>query len=91
MRGYKPGGSISALIGLALLISCTAPASPSTQSPSSHSISLSRSPALFQFVASAAIFSASSTSVFLRAMASPRAASRAARASQAFSSAMPAS
>src|SRR5439155_17814842 len=35
VKGYRPGGYISALIGLALLISCTAPASPSTQSPSS--------------------------------------------------------
>ena len=57
----------------------------------SSRISLRRSPAVFQPVDSAAIFSASSTSAVLRASASARAASRAARASPAFSSATAAS
>src|SRR3954452_17656146 len=57
----------------------------------SSRISLSRSPADFHPVDSAAIFSASSTRAVLRASASPRATSRAARASPAFSSATAAS
>ena len=52
---------------------------------------MSRSPAVFQPVDSAASFSASSTRAVLRASASARAASRAARASPAFSSATAAS
>ena len=57
----------------------------------SSRISLSRSPALFHPVDSAASFSASSTSSVLRAIASARAASRAARAEAARSSAAAAS